>query len=409
MTEQPDNLSFNEDHTERAQRIAYLISAYIRGTISPTEHDELDAWVEESDENMLVFEELTDEKKLEAAIDWMAAEVDTPKSLRRVKNRIGLGKSGAVLRMQRYAAAACLLIIAGITIFMLARNKPARPDDTIATAKQLPPQDLQPGSDKATLTLSDGRIIALNPSQDGTIASQANSEIVNANGQLKYSLTDGKSTNAGPIYNTVTTPRGGSYPLTLSDGSRLWLNAASSVTFPAVFTGNERRVSITGEVYFEVAKNATKPFRVEVKDKNMVVEVLGTHFNINSYTDEPSIKTTLLEGKVKVTSNDKVSFLKPGMQAQVNGGEMKTVSGVDVDGVVAWKEGMFRFRNADLKTIMRQVERWYNIKVVFSANVNTTYSCLLSRKLPVSKLLEILEETGGVHFNISGEEIIVIK
>lgn len=405
MSEQRDH---SEEQINKVQRISYLITAYIRGTITPTEHDELDAWVEESDENMLVFEELTDEKKLEAAIEWMAAEVDTPKSLKKVKSKLGLGTPVRVLKIRQYVAAACLLIIAGLTVFMLARNKADKPDEQIAQVKQEAPQDLQPGSDKATLTLSDGRIIALNPSQNGMIASQANSEILNTNGQLQYNLKNGQSTNAGPIYNTVTTPRGGSYPLTLSDGSRLWLNAASSVTFPAEFTGNERKVSITGEVYFEIAKNASKPFRVEVKDKDMVVEVLGTHFNINSYSDEPSIKTTLLEGKVKVTSNDKASFLKPGMQAQVNGVEMKTVSGVDVDGVMAWKENKFRFRDADLKTIMRQISRWYDVEVQYMTTANTAYSFILPRNIPVSKLFTVLEETGGAHFKVIEEKKILV-
>jgi transmembrane sensor len=223
------------------------------------------------------------------------------------------------------------------------------------------------------------------------VLSQGNSNVLKQDGQLLYNNTGEKQ--VVQLINTVATPRGGSYPLTLSDGTKLWLNAASSISFPAAFTGKERRVAITGEVYFEVVPQSPPspkgglgkvPFIVEVKDKGMVVEVLGTHFNINSYDDEAAVKTTLLEGAVKVSAAGKVSMMKPGQQVQLSkNNEMKTLNDADTDVVMAWKNGFFGFRNSDIKTIMRQVSRWYDVEVEFRTEVNTTgYNVMLSRNIP---------------------------
>lgn len=397
---------------EKAQRISYLISAYLRKSITTEEHDELDEWVGASDENMLIFEELTDEEKMKKALDFIQ-EADAEKSLNKVKSQLVFAKYYSprplFSRGWHYAAAACLLLVAGFAWFAFNKKDKDKSDGIVVTQ----PQDLQPGSiDKAILTLDDGSTIILDQARDGKLASQGASEITKHDGQLNYSSI-ANATQTAVLYNTVTTPRGGSYPLTLSDGTKIWLNASSSIRFPAVFNENERRVAITGEVYFEVAsvkgKTGKVPFIVDVKDKGTSVEVLGTHFNINSYDDEPALKTTLLEGSVKVVKDAKASLLKPGQQAQVtDNGDIKTISNVDVDYVMAWKNGLFRFSNTDLRSIMNQMSRWYDVDIDYQTSANPGYTGLLRRDFPASKIIAVLEESGGAHFKIEGKKIIVL-
>jgi len=196
--------------------------------------------------------------------------------------------------------------------------------------------------------------------------------------------------------------------LTLSDGSKVWLNAASSLRYPASFVGNERKVELTGEGYFEVAKNASMPFKVNVAGKGEV-EVLGTYFNINSYADEATINTTLLEGKVKVSALNNQQTLSPGQQAQIAGdGQINLNKNVNVEAVMAWKNGKFIFENADIKSVMRQVEKWYDVEIVFNGNITTEeFVGIISRNVNVSQILKMLEKTGTVKFEIEGKRIIV--
>ena len=216
--------------------------------------------------------------------------------------------------------------------------------------------------------------------------------------------------NATPVYNTITTANGNQYQLILSDGSRVWLNAASSIRFPTSFSGYERKVEITGEAYFEVAKNAAKPFKVDFKNKageKDEIEVLGTHFNVNTYTDEPEMKTTLLEGSVKITAANKMQMLAPGQQARltINGIELK--KNVDLDQVMAWKNGYFLFDNTDIYTLMRQISRWYNIEVIYEPNVkNDVFFGEIERKAELNEVLKILE-VGDLHFKLNGHKLTV--
>jgi ferric-dicitrate binding protein FerR (iron transport regulator) len=213
------------------------------------------------------------------------------------------------------------------------------------------------------------------------------------------------------FYNTITTPRGGQYQVTLSDGTKVWLNAASSIRFPVLFTGNERKVEITGEAYFEVAKNVSKPFKV--KTISSEVEVLGTHFNVNAYDDEAVAKTTLLEGLVKVSvpqTGGKLAarFLQPGQQSGITkDGRISVLNNADTEEAVAWKNGRFQFRSADLKSILRQISRWYDVDVVYKGNVDLHFTGQLTRDDYVSKVFDKLALTGEVHFKIEGKKIIV--
>jgi len=221
-----------------------------------------------------------------------------------------------------------------------------------------------------------------------------------------YSLEDNSS--ALPLsYNMLVTPRRGQYQLVLPDGSKVWLNAASSIRYPVAFIGNERRVQITGEAYFEVTHNATMPFIVEKGD--MRVEVLGTHFNVNAYNDESAIKTTLLEGKVKIV-NRQSAILKPGQQAILTAGSRLTIlDKTDVEDVVAWKNGLFHFESSEIKTVMRQIARWYDVDVVYERTTvnNDPMFVEISRNTRLSDVLKALEESGSAKFSIQGKTIIV--
>lgn len=269
--------------------------------------------------------------------------------------------------------------------------------------------DIKPGANKAILTLASGKTIVLTGAKNGELANEGNAVISKAaNGEVVYNIND--TANVKTLaYNTMTTPRSGQYHLVLADGTNVWLNAESSIKYPTVFSGSERKVEITGEAYFEVAHNAAKPFRVVTNGQ--VVEVLGTHFNVNAYTDEPIVKTTLLEGSVKVTQNENMAMLIPGQQAQVNrnaDNAIQVIEHADTDEATAWKNGLFQFNKASIESIMRQASRWYNVEVSYDNNKKPvkTFTGNISRNSNLSQLLQILSYTGS-RFEIDGKKIIV--
>lgn len=306
----------------------------------------------------------------------------------------------------KWLAAASVILICGFLFFLLKPGKTGK----VATGQNnsnIQPL-IKPGGDKAVLTLADGSQVVLDSAGNRTIASQGNTTIINLNGKLSYNAGEVNNQNNAVVYNTITTPKGGQYQLVLADGSKVWLNSASSLRFPTAFAGTNRVVELTGEGYFEVAHNAAKPFQVKVND--MEVEVLGTHFNINGYADEPLVKTTLLEGRVKVKKNGNFAYLNPGQQAiiQPAKNEIGLDNDVNIEEVMAWKNGKFLFNGADLETIMRQVSRWYDVDFVYEKKISETISGGLSRSESISRLLTILEATGKVQFKINGKQIVVI-
>ena len=265
--------------------------------------------------------------------------------------------------------------------------------------------DVLPGGNKAILTLSDGYVISLDDAKNGQLAQQGNVQIAKlGNGQVAYSVIEGKQSEV--VFNTLTTPRGGQFRLTLPDGSQVWLNSASSVKYPTAFIDRQRKVEISGEAYFEIAHNPSKPFIVSVNGMN--VKVLGTHFNINAYDDEASVKTTLLEGSVSLNKADVVATLTPGQQAQLgNSGKIKVIDNVDIDQVVAWKNGYFSFNRADLQTVMRQIARWYDVDISYEGKIpERQFGGKIDRNSNASEVLKILRET-KVNFRIEGKKIIV--
>jgi ferric-dicitrate binding protein FerR (iron transport regulator) len=301
----------------------------------------------------------------------------------------------------RYAAAAILLIFMGIGAYYYL--KPVKSPASFAAQK-----DITPGSNKAVLTLSNGRQIALNNARNGNLAQQGGTAVhKTGNGLVAYQVSTIPGSplhnNAATDFNTVTTPRGGQYQVILPDGTKAWLNSLSSIHFPVAFTGNERNVETTGEVYFEVVKDKLKPFRVSTAGQT--VTVLGTHFNIMAYPDEPQIITTLLEGAVRIVKGGQSKTLKPGEQALVNK-DVKVVS-ADTEDATAWKNGLTAFTDADLKAIMRKVSRWYDIDVEYQGQISDrTFTGAISRRSNLSALLKILA-LNHIQFSIENKKLIV--
>ena len=299
-------------------------------------------------------------------------------------------------------AASVLVLIAFATNYFLLKPDTSGQNLVVKNAVQ----EITPGSNKAILTLAGGQQVVLNGSANGKLAEQGGAAInKTAEGLLVY---DGAS-SAGQtkaVFNTITTPRGGKWSLTLSDGTRVWLNSASSITYPTTFDGTDRRVSITGEAYFEVAHNAKKPFKVNFNDQ--VVEVLGTHFNINAYNDEPDNETTLLEGSVRITKGKNTEVLKPRERASVSKNAIEVASNVDVERTMAWKDGLFVFDRTELQKAMREIARWYDIDVVYQGNVkNDVFNGRIKRDNNLSQILKVLE-LGDVHFRVEGRKVTVL-
>jgi ferric-dicitrate binding protein FerR (iron transport regulator) len=306
------------------------------------------------------------------------------------------------MRTIRWVAAAVFVLLAGTASWLLF-NRKKEPTDIVQRFRN----DVAPGRNAAILTLAGGKAIVLDSATTGTIGKQGNATVANNNGRLIYTALHEKP--GGLFYNTLTTPRGYQYQLVLPDGSKVWLNAASSITYPTAFAGKERKVVVRGEAYFEVATNKSLPFIVQEGD--MTVQVLGTHFNINGYDDEAAMKTTLLEGAVKVLGGSSGSLLKPGQQAMLarNDGRMTVVNDANIDEVMAWKNGEFLFTEAPIESIMRQVARWYDVDVVYDTPVSGHFVADIPRNVPLSRLLKLLELTDQVHFKIERKKITVIR
>jgi len=302
-------------------------------------------------------------------------------------------------------AAAAVFVLAVIGAYLLVNQHPV---ELPVANNQHQTNDILPGGNKAVLTLSNRSDINLENVSNGTIVTEGDTKISKLNdGQLAYNILEEKPTQV--LYNTVTTPRGGQYQLLLSDGSKVWLNSASSIRFPVSFVGNERRVEVSGEAYFEVAKDPSMPFKVDVDGKNEI-EVLGTHFNINSYADEGSIKTTLLEGSVKVTSltTHESKLITPGQQAQLNTDGQITISKADPDKVMAWKNGYFNVDGADTKTVMQLLSRWYDVDVVYEGAIpQREWGGDIEKNLKLSQMLKILEKN-DLHFRLEGRKLMVL-
>lgn len=381
-----------------AERIAYLIAGYLRGTLTEAEHDELDAWVVASEENTRLFEDLTDENNVEAAMYWHQ-NLNKEKARKKIKEELGLRKARPFLyRFGPYAIAACLLIAVGI---YLVKNWNSRQQSAAPATPQ------QPGSmpsiqDRAVLTLASGRTIILDTTGSGLPASEDGATIRHGSGaQIIY-----ESPAAAELHHTLSIPRGGQYQVVLSDGTRIWLNAASSLRFPAGFTGPERQVELRGEGYFEVTSDRQKPFVVSLPATGGArIRATGTHFNVRAYADGSPTSATLLEGAVEVSHSNDTRLLKPGQQALL--GNDISIIDANPDKEAAWRRRVFYFADDPIETVAAEISRWYDVDIEYRGKITYHLTAELERDLPLESLLKKLEGTKKVHFELDGRKLVI--
>lgn len=394
---------------EKREYFSEIYRKYVKNQCSPTEVDELLAYLKTEgfqDIYELVTRDFASknhpfdpilEQRLEQRLqNILSAETKQSAPLRRIAPR-------RRLIYGRIAAAAVIILIATPSFYLYLQSRKnshvaTKPETAIIT-KEIPP-----GGNKAILTLSGGAQIILDSIRNGALIQQGNTKVIKTdNGSLAYQETNEKPKEI--LYNTLTTPRGGQFQLELPDGTKVWLNAASSIKYPIAFSGSERNVEMNGEVYFEVAKNKTKPFHVTVNE--MTVEVLGTHFNINSYSEKQTINTTLFEGSVKVKADNQSEIIKPGQQARLSGYKINILNNVDLDQVIAWKNGEIALTNISVKEIMQDISRWYDVDISYAGSIpDKKFYGSIDRNVPLSTVLKGLQSYGVVT-KLEGKTIIV--
>jgi ferric-dicitrate binding protein FerR (iron transport regulator) len=419
-----------EPYTE----IADLLLKHLKRELTPGEAANLTAWVERSDKNRQFFAAINNTPEMEADVRAYkeGQQIDLDAAWEKINSYDWAEEQPrhiTSMRWWRYAAAAVVLLAVSVTVYYFYRHSgnPV-PVPTLASTLQ---SDVRPISTHAFLTLDNGATIMLDSLTSGYVATQGGMKVERKdNGGLQYSA-DGKLTTDKVLYNKVMVPKGSDVMyLQLSDETKVWLNAESSIRYPVVFNEEERKVEITGEVYFEVTSlsltsssinnksgeaergKGKRPFIVS--KGNMSVIVLGTKFNVNAYDDEGNVKVTLLEGSVKVQSeaNGKQveRVITPGQQAVLNRANINILSDVDIEQVIAWKQGKFVFNDTDLDEIMRQIQRWYDVEVTYEGDIKSqgiTFTGRISRYNNASKVLDLLQTTGQVDFTINGKRVIV--
>ena len=376
-----------------------LAEKLLNGSITPEEEEDFSAWYNSLEDKPVIIPSTFagSENELKGRI-WYKINKTRKQDQRLIRPRIFFYSA---------SAAAVLILLAMVSYWFVPSTS-----KKVATAKpvtNLHKELVQP-QDKAVLTLADGSHILLDDAVDGTLTEQGLTKVIKLkSGQLLYKSIS-KQGNTDTRFNTVSTPHGGQYQIVLPDSTIVLLNTASSLRFPTAFTANERRVELTGEAYFEVARNKEVPFKVTVGD--MEIAVLGTHFNVMGYSEEKEVKTTLMEGSVNVKSVKDQKVLKPGEQASLekSAGTLQVAKKVNIKQVIAWKEGNFYFENANIETIMLQISHWYNVKVLYKGTVpDMGFSGIISRTKNLSQIMEILEAANRVHFTLQGNELTVIS
>lgn len=396
-------------------RIAELISAYRNGELSETEEAILKSWIAENEDNEKLFNELSDPDKAREAVAIMAGYQNKAAGLERI---MALAQSQPVRNQSpvkrlfqnslfRYSAAMVAFTIIGLGVYYYQQARTGQP----VKASRI--SNIVPGTNRAVLTLADGRRIDLKESKEAVIVA-ANTLTYNDGSQIAVMNGEqpGVTSQTAQQFNTITTPKGGQYQIILPDQTKVWLNAASSLQYPGKFIGKIREVKLVGEAYFEVNHNADMPFIV--KSGAQTLKVLGTHFNVNAYTDDQTIKTTLLKGAVMVygESATAAKTLLPGQQsAYSTTSKQITLAQVDTEEAVAWKNGYFKFNDEPLESIMRKISRWYDVEIIYANNINKSllFGGRMSKFDNISTVLETLELTGSVHFKIEERRITVMK
>lgn len=385
-------MNIKKDH----QRLHELARKWKDGTITAQEEVEFNQWYDAFDDTGLN----------EISAESVQQVKDRLYNSIKEKEHIEVVKPVKTLRLwYPITAAAIVLLFLSVGIYLFTGNQ-----NNIVTSGSIAKEDMKPGGNKALLTLADGTSIVINDAANGRLAEQNGVVITKTkDGQLTYEFKSAKHTGEAGItqFNTISTPKGGQYRISLPDGTLVWLNAETSIRFPVSFSKlKERKVELIGEAYFEVYKDKLKPFKVS-SDKQEV-EVLGTHFNVNTYKNETNYKTTLLEGSVRLHTAVSDVKLKAGEQAVLSGAAVDILK-VNTDEVVAWKNGFFIFNDESLKSIMRQLDRWYNVQVDYSTVPDTRYNGVISRDVNLSKVLSSLEVTGNLKFKIEGKIIKIYK
>ena len=385
-------------------RISYLLEAYSSRKATREEEQELFAWLERGKDRPVKkhVEELVaryNSNELVPSVDWEHLY----QKIIEEKNARDIQSAGRPIRWTRWAAAAAVLLLLGAGYFFASYKVPKK----LAAIQRPKKNDIAPPNTvNAVLTLNNGQKIILDSTGNGILAMQGAVNVIKmADGQIAY-----QGTSNDKEYNILSNPRGSKViSLVLADSSRVWLNAASSLRYPTAFTGNERKVEVTGEAYFEVTHNEAMPF--VVSNEKTTVQVLGTRFNVNAYDDESSVNVTLLQGSVSLTTINKKqpTIVKPGEQARIDeSGRVELSDKVDLEEVMAWKNGLFSYKSADIGAIMRQISRWYNVDVVFEKPVHEKFYAEAPRNTSVSVLLKMLEATKAVHFKIGEKTISVM-
>jgi transmembrane sensor len=382
-----------------SEHIAILLYKELGGELTESERAELQRWRQENPEHNEFFDEIHDEQKLAAIM-----QEEHPDELKQVEERIYEKVEKRIdfkviplhhRSFFRVAVAACIALLTCAGGYMLFFNKKT---ETPPIARKTETDVKAPALTKARITLPDGQEISVD-----SLTSYTQGRVTvtkTADGRIVYTGFGDKV-----VFNTMTNPRGSKViDMQLADGSHVWLNAGSSITFPVAFTGNERNVTMDGEAYFEVAHDAKKPFSVS-KDQ-MKVEVLGTHFDVNTYSDEPVMKVSLLEGSVKITSRNESKTIRPGEQAQISS-DIKVLTNVNMDDVMAWKNGLFSFNRTDVKTLLQEISRWYDVEIVYEGSPPTMeFGGDMERTLNLSQVLNALDKS-KVKLSLEGNKIIV--
>lgn len=388
------------------QRLQYLLERNTNRSCTKEEMLELYSYISSAEDEQL-YPLMDDQfEKVDPAVK--VTDVDWDHMLNQIMTStpvMAMSPSKTSRLWRRFAVAASIIAAIGIGCYFLFSGRNGN-QPGIFKAHQLLNDVKPPDNNKAMITLADGRKVYLDSASNGSLAKQGNISLIKLdNGQIAYRTTSGEIIKELQ-YNTLSNPRGSKViDMMLADGSHVWLNAGSSVTYPVAFVGNERRVSITGEAYFEVAHDAGKPFFVT--KGNMQVQVLGTHFNLNAYDDENDIRVSLLEGLVNVGNGVDNVGIKPGQQARV-ADDLKVISDVDLDQVMAWKNGKFSFNSADMKSVMRDLMRWYDIEVVYEGNVSDRYfTADISRDKSLTSILKIFDQS-DIKFKIEGKKLTVM-
>lgn len=391
-------------------RTSFLFDRYVKNSCSKDELQEFFQLIKKRDQDTDVQEALRDiwndtgTEQTHSEEEWESIYL-TILALS-AKDNVKLSSSTT---WRKIAVAATIII--GVSAGLFAYMNRSESSDLTTLTPALAGNKIDPGGNKATLTLADGTKVILDSSEKGLIANQAGVQVLKAaNGQIIYNIEDNSTAGSSSMFNTIETPKGGEFQLVMPDGTRIWLNAMSSLTYPLSFNGRERKITLKGEAYFEVAKSKHIPFIV--RSGNQTVQVLGTHFNINSYSNQKLIETTLLEGAVRVSSiiSGNTAYLKPGQQSRMQSDSFE-VKAVDVDEAIAWKNGNFVFNKCELEDIMKQLSRWYDIEVVYQNEEVKHYlfSGTVSRFKDAAEILGVLELTRLVHFKIEGRRVIVMK